>query len=139
MASGAYEIGGKKFTQQKLVWGQVKQLNEIIKGIQIPSAGLSPATLISVLGDKLPTVLAIIVREEGKSLKEKDLDALAVFMEDEAELDTIVQVVEDFFTINPITYIFEKLGVGIKALTKKLLEIQGKESTSPSASSPKET
>jgi hypothetical protein len=140
MDSGVYEIGGRTFTQKKLVWGQVKQLNEIVKGVQFPAMGWSLAELIGLLGDKVPEVLAIILREGEGNLKDKDLDALALFMEENAEIDTIVRVFEDFFSVNPITYVLGKLSVGMRELTKKMSEASTKPlSTEPLPSSPEET
>jgi hypothetical protein len=126
MDTCSYEIGGRKFTQKKLVWGQVKQINNLVKGVQIPAAGWTPADLIDILGDKLPYAVAILIIEDNIPLKDKNVDELAGFIEGCAYLETILQVIEDFFDINPISSILEKLGVGLRHLTKRVEEMNPK-------------
>jgi hypothetical protein len=131
MESGTYEFGGTKYTQTKLVWGQIKQLNNLVRGIQFTASEITPATLVAILGDKLPHVMAVLLTEEGASLKDKDLDALAERFEFDIPFDMIVQVIEDFFIINPIISVLEKLKVGISGLRKKMEEAGVKISTGP--------
>lgn len=134
MEVGKYEFGGKTYIQSKLVWGQIKQLNALVKGIQFSTSELTPAGLVEILGDKLPTVLAILVTEEGVPIKEKDLDALAAQFDFDIPFDVAVQVIEDFFVLNPITSVLEKLKVGIQFLQKRMEESGIQVSTGRSAS-----
>lgn len=136
---GEYEFGGKRYVQTKMVWGQVKQLNALIKGIQFPTTGLSPAGLIDLLGEKVPLAVAILVYEEGTSLKDKDLDALVAQFEFELPFDTVIKVIEDFFVLNPIISVIEKLKVGIQALQKQMTAAGMTPLTAPSDSSQKGT
>lgn len=135
MERAIYEFAGKRYYQAKLVWGQVKQINAVIKGIQFPASGITVPTMIGLLGEKVPLVLAIILTEEGASLKDKDLDALAADFEYDIPLDIIIQVFEDFFGINPIISVLEKLAIGIKAMRKKMEETGIAVSITPSDSS----
>ena len=59
-----YQIGDKAYIQKPLVWGQVRQLNEQLKGISINQAMGIP-DLISGVGDKLCKILAIVLIEVG--------------------------------------------------------------------------
>lgn len=137
-----YQIGGRAFTQRPLVWGQVKQLNTLIRELQLPSGGVTVPILIEALGEKVPTVVAVLLTEEGQSLKSKDVAALAEFLDFEITFEQTVQVVEDFFTINPITSVLEKFGTVLDHLNKKAKMItpasiessqSSAEETSPSA------
>jgi len=136
---GEYSFGGKTYIQTKLVWGQIKQLNALIKGIQINTAGLTPAGLIDLLGDKVPQVVAILIYEQGTVLKDKDLDALVAQFEFEMPFDIAVKVIEDFFVLNPIISVIEKLKIGIQVLQKQMVSAGIQQSTAPSDSLQKET
>ena len=103
-----YEIGDTKFTQQPLVWGQIKQLKNLLSGTKF-TGDLNVMSIIDVLEDKLPAAVAIVLREEGKSPKEKDTEALANGFEDVLELETTVNVINDFFLCNRIGSLFQKL------------------------------
>ncbi len=118
-AERKYQIGGRAFTQRPLVWGQVKQLNALIKDMQLPSSGVTVPLLIDVLGEKLPVVIAVVLTEDGQLLKDKDVSSLAAFLEFEITFEQSVQVVEDFFTINPITSVLEKFGTALDHLNKR--------------------
>jgi hypothetical protein len=134
MESGVYEFGGRKYAQAKMVWGQVKQLNAVIKGIQFPASGLTVPAIVELLGEEVPMVLAIILTEEGTSIKDKNLDALAADFEYGIPLDIIIQVFEDFFEINPITSVLEKLAIGVQSMRKKMEMAGVAVSITPSAS-----
>jgi aminopeptidase C len=103
-----YEFGGKVYFQEKLVWGQVKQLVSLLKDAVIDKP-MSTIELIEMLGDKLPSAIAIVLIAEGERLKDKNLEALTEEIEEKMPVDMIIQVVEDFFTCNPTASILEKL------------------------------
>jgi hypothetical protein len=103
-----YIIGEKKYTQKPLVLGQVKQLLDLLKGVMIP-ADAGSLELVMILGDKLPLALAIVLAEEGKSLRSKDIPAMADEIEFAVIPDQVLEIVDDFFLINPISSISEKL------------------------------
>ena len=103
-----YEIGGVKYTQQALVWAQMKQLKNLLHGIKF-EGGFDIMNLIDVLGDKLSRAVAIVLREDGKSLKEKDIDVLEESLDDALELEVVVGIVDDFFLCNRIGSLLEKL------------------------------
>ena len=112
-----YDIGGRKFKQKPLVLGQVKQLIAVLKGLVLPSE-LNVMSLIESLDEKITQALAILLIENGVSLKEKNVSEVQEFLDENLELKTIVGVINDFFDCNPIASISEAL-IG---LTTKIQE-----------------
>jgi hypothetical protein len=111
-----YEINGKKYIQKPLVIGQIKQIAGLLNDFQMKEA---PSTMdfISALGDKLPNFFAIILVEEGKSPKDKDLNLMAKELE-QCSLETAIKVIDDFFSCNPLYLVFQKVADWTKTLTK---------------------
>lgn len=116
-----YEIGGKKYFQKPLVMGQVQQLIRLIKDekTRIP-ASLTPWSVIEYLGDKLSEGVAIVLREDGKHLKDKDLTELTKEIQFSIDLETTFKVIEDFFDCNPIVSTIERIGESIKRISEKI-------------------
>jgi hypothetical protein len=119
-----YDIGGKKFIQKPLVWGQVVQLFEILKGTEISTVS-SPTDIILALGHRMPQALAIVLTEEGKSVKDKDIEDIASFFEFEVDVSTVAMVIEDFFVCNPTSLILERVQKMIGRLAEKVPEAPG--------------
>jgi hypothetical protein len=132
----SYEIGGKKYTQQKLVLGQVQQLIALLKSAQIP-ARLTAWSVIETLGDKLSEGIAIVLREDGKPLKEKDLPELTKEIQFSIDPETSFEVVEDFFDRNPINLTLERLTGSITRISGKI-GLNRSSSSSPVATSQSE-
>jgi hypothetical protein len=116
-----YEFGGKVYIQEKLVWGQVKQLASVLKGITIEGQMTVPV-LIDLLGDKLPLAMAVVLTEEGTSPKDKNLEAIAKEFEFGIPVDIAFQVIEDFFSCNPIASTLQKLTGMMGSLQGNLTE-----------------
>ena len=116
-----YEFGGKVYVQNKLVWGQVKQLSFVVKDISFEGE-LTVQYLIDLLGDKLSSALAIVLVEEGKSLKDKDIAVLSEEIENTIPVDVMFQVIEDFFTCNPIASLLERLTGMMEKVNTNLIE-----------------
>lgn len=108
MKEKTYQIDGTTYTQRPLVLGQLRQLRQVLTGFVVPS-NLTPADIIASLEDKLPQALAILLTPEGAKIKDKDLDALASELENSLELETAIEVIEDFFTCNPVASLANKL------------------------------
>jgi len=104
-----YTIGGKTYIQTPLVLGQVRQLINLLEGITIPH-DFNTLSLISAIGDKISLALAILLTEESKPLKDKNLDQLANELEFEISTEMTIEVIEHFFDLNNIVYLSEKLG-----------------------------
>jgi hypothetical protein len=121
MTEFRYEIDGKKYFQNPLVLGQVQQLIAFIKSkkIQIPSI-LTPWSVIESLGDYLSEGVAIVLREEDRPLKDKDVEDLAIEIKFSIEPETMFQVVEDFFDCNPIASTLERLAGTINRVVEKM-------------------
>ncbi len=160
----SYTIGGKPWTQRPLVMGQWKQLMAIIKGVAIP-AGAGIAELTTLLGDRMPLALAVILIEDGGSLRQRfglrtvpggdgsqvpewyqnPEVMLEIANEIEAGIDaaTIMRVIDDFLSCNPVSLILERLaGVLTNASQIQQTMTMGLKPSSPSSPeeiSPKET
>lgn len=135
-----YVIGGKRFFQKELVWGQVKQVLTEIKGVDLPSS-TTTKDVLKIFEDKLPRLVAIVLEQEGVSLKEKNIDDLVYFFEWELSTKLIEEIVEDFFGFNPILSWSEKMQKGIGEGTRSFEKYLGTEigSTETSPLSAEET
>lgn len=103
-----YEIGGKTYVQKPLVWGQVKQLTNLLKDVEF-SADATPITLIGVIGDKMGDVLAVVLTEKDKHVKDKNVKELAEELSFEVSPELVIRVIEDFFDCNPTGLYLEKI------------------------------
>jgi DNA-binding ferritin-like protein (Dps family) len=107
-----YEIDSRKFIQQPLVWGQAKQLKAVVSKIKL-NAGIEMMDLLDILGDQVPMFCAIVLREDGVELKDKNIEVLASEFENSLDVATSMKVLEDFFVCNPIDLISKSLlGLG---------------------------
>ena len=126
MTEKKYDIGEKVYIQRPLVLGQTRQLLAVLDGVTLPD-NLDIRSLIASLGKSLPGALAVVLTEEGKSPKDKDLDALSAELEFSITLEQTAQVIEDFFSCNPLPSLLDKLteaagkiGAGMKAMPSKI-------------------
>ena len=131
-----YEIDGKVYVQKELVWGQVKQIIDVLKGVTFPP-NPTPLDIISILDERLPSALAIVLTEEGQSVKDKDLTALSSELSFKISLGVTMQVIEDFFDCNPTALLLERLQKLIGKISNEVT--QGILSTGSSSSSAEET
>ena len=129
-----YLIGEKKYEQRPLVYGQVRQLQEVLEGLRL-TAAFDRAQLLSALGDRVALALAVVLIPEGGSPRGKDLPALADEIEFAITPEQVFQVVDDFFTCNPIA----SLLVRLKGMIENIREKVKTGLTKPSASSLEET
>lgn len=109
MQEKEYAIGGKTYIQRPLVIGQVKQMAGILGGLQIPRNG-SVSELIDILGAKLMPAVAVVLTENAKSPRDKDIEALAAELEFTMTPEDLVRVIDDFFVLNPISSLLERIG-----------------------------
>ena len=117
----AYTIGEKNYTQKKLVFGQLRQLEAVVGNIAI-NTGMNIADLTRKLisGGTIAEAIAIVLIPEGTSLKSKDAKALAADIEFDLELETALQVVTDFFDCNPIPALVAAIGKAGEKITSKM-------------------
>lgn len=101
METVKYVINGKVYFQRPLVVGQIGQLGEFLEGLSLPSGNLGTAGIVKLLGNKLPRAVAIILHEEGKLLKDKDVEQLEEEFREHLEHQIALKVVTDFLEFNP--------------------------------------
>jgi len=118
MTEFQYEIDGKKYFQKPLVLGQIRQLLAILKNIKIQSSG--PNQFLLEMGDQVPEFLAIVLIEEGKSPKDKNLKELAAEIEFAIDPDMAIRMIEDFFDCNPTASFLERIGNLGKMISAKI-------------------
>ena len=136
MTEFSYEIDGKKYSQKPLVLGQVQQLIAFLKDKQTMfPKNLTPWSVIEFLGDEICEGIAIVLREDGRHLKDKDVETLAKEIKFSIEPETMFKVIEDFFDCNPIASVIERLAGNINRIAEKM----GIGLKKPSPSSVKET
>lgn len=137
MQEKEYQFGGVTYIQRPLVIGQVKQMKDLLVGVEINwSAGIPG--IVDALGDKLTRVLAIILTENGKSPRDKDIESLAAELEYAMTPEDLLQVIDDFFTCNPVSSLLERFAAVMENATGKI-RIVKKASTALSSSFPEGT
>ena len=103
-----YIIGDRVYYQRKLVMGQVNQLIEVTKNLEIPS---NPSTmqLITAFGDKITEAIAVVLVPADMKLKEKHVGQVVSDIQFELEPEMVLEVMEDFFACNQISLLLKKL------------------------------
>lgn len=129
-----YQIGDKTYVQKTLVLGQIEQMIGLVDGLLLPQV-ITPATVIAALGERLYQVLAVALTEEGRPLKDKDLEALGRELKWTIEPETAVEAISDFFDCNPTASLSRMIGK-VKEITGKIAAMG---SGTWSAPSPRET
>lgn len=131
-----YVFNGTTYIQRPLVLGQVRQLVNLLEGTSFRRDGGVQA-IIDALGDKIGHALAIVLTEKGKSPRDKDLDNLAGELEYDMTPEDLLQVIDDFFCLNPVSSLFERMTATMQNVTGAFGTVTG--STSLSSPSPPET
>lgn len=129
-----YDISGRAFVQRPLVLGQLQQLLRILDGIALPDP-LTLASLLDALGGRLYSAIAVVITEKGCSPRDKDVESLAAELEWAIPLETAMEIVDDFFVLNPVSSIIERIGALIVRFNAALAT-RRPGSTRPSSSSP---
>jgi hypothetical protein len=148
-----YEINGKTYVQKKLVLGQVKQLQKLLKEVKF-AGSVTTMDFITSIGERLSEALAIVLipvsveaprRDENLSgfepLRNKNVLELASELEDGMDLELAMQVINDFFVCNPIASILEGFNAMLEGIGKGIAKTGLTNSSSSSAAEtlPKET
>ncbi len=129
-----YDINGRAFVQRPLVLGQIQQILRIMDGLALPDP-LTLASLLDALGGRLYSAIAVVITEKGCSPRDKDLEALAKEVEWSVPLETALEIVDDFFVLNPASSLLGKAGGMVGRLNGMMGTLLGG-STRPSSSSP---
>jgi hypothetical protein len=103
-----YPIGGNIYTQSKMKLGQVKQLNEMFGTLVLPT-NFNAVSMFTVFGSRLAEFMSIVLCKKGTKLQDKDREELVKEFEEEGDVDTGMQVINDFLDCNPIASYFEKI------------------------------
>jgi len=135
MEDRKYEIGDKIYIQRPLVLGQIRQLIDLLSGVTIP-AGADAYGLIRALGESLPKALAIVLTEEGKSPREKDLREAAIELEFAITPEQTLEVVDHFFDLNAISSLLSRIAETAEKAGERMTKTGSPRSAS---SSPQET
>lgn len=137
MAEKEYNFNGMTYVQRPLVIGQVRQLAGILDGIRIPRGAGIPE-VVEALGDKIMTAVAIVLTEKGKSPRDKDLAAMAGEMDFVLTPEDLIQVIDDFFLLNPISSLLERIGTMTEGMNTSIGDL-AKLLTTSSSRLPPET
>jgi len=97
-----YEIGGKKYSQRKLVLGQLRQLGQVLTGIRLPQPVTQEAVALA-LADRVNEALAVVLIPEGQEPRDKDNAQIAAELDWSIEAEQTLEVIRDFFACNPIS------------------------------------
>jgi len=95
-----YLINGKTYVQRPLGLGVIPHIREIINDLAPPSE-VSFAAIGTLLREKLPSALAVILTEEGQPPKDKNINDLAEELKKNIGFLATLNVVQDFFILNP--------------------------------------
>jgi hypothetical protein len=110
-----YEINGRKYSQKKLVFGQIIALMACLEGVQIRS--MSAPGLLAAFGSRLPDALAVVLIPEGcPSLADRDIAAISSDVS-ATEVEVVLEVVTDFFAYNQPSLLLEKIGALVEMVT----------------------
>lgn len=104
-----YEIDGKKYIIGKLVLGQLAALVKFFDDLSQVSSEDNIMSFIVKLGDKLPEMLAVVLCEEGKSIRDKNMEELVTIVATEVDVDMAMEILSDFFEKTPLSSLGDKL------------------------------
>ena len=114
-----YKINDKEFYQDKLKLGQIKQLLPYLDKIvgAFDKEDMNLIDLVTKLSDDISQILAVILIEKGTNLRDKNIEDLSAFLDENLDLDGTLEIVADFFDITPIGSLIEKIGRIFKVQT----------------------
>lgn len=152
MTPKTYQIGEKKYSQKKLVLGQIRQLLCLMKDlgllqgkeILIPTQ-ISIKDLVNFLtmrGQMLSKWIAIVLKEDGVPLAKKNLDAMTQEIDFSIEPESVMEVVRDFFELLDLSSLSGKVTGMMQEIEQRMMEQTGLKKSafsSPEEISPNET
>jgi hypothetical protein len=133
-----YVIGGKRYVQNKLSWGQVLHVVGLLRGADLRQAG-GIFGVIEALGPKLPELLAVALVPEGQSPERTPEELAETAAALAANPEVMFEALSDFFVCNPVVSLAEKMTGTIQTITAALKPTSPPPSSRPSASSPTAT
>ncbi len=136
-----YQIGDKTYLQRPVVMGQLGLLLPLLESIQISETGLQAGNVLAALGRNLTRALAIVLIEEGKSVRDamSDLDARTEEIQWAMSPEMALEVIEDFFDCNPISSIAQKITGAVERIRERAQsQAENRSSSDGCSSSPVE-
>ncbi len=146
-----YQIGEKKYSQKKLVLGQIRQLFSLMKEagllqgreILIPTE-ISTKDLVDFLtdrGEMLSRWIAIALKEDGVPLSKKDLGLMASEIDFSIEPEQAMEVIRDFFGFLDLSSLSAKATGMMQEIERSMMDQIGPKTGSkrPASFSPEET
>jgi len=115
----------RKFIQRPIVPAQMRQLANLFKDssnlsalISLDAENIDLSQILSFLtaSPVISNFLAIIVSEEDKHLKDKDLASLSEFFEYNAPADFVVEAIKNFFVISNISEMFKNVSTSVNQM-----------------------
>lgn len=119
-----YVINGKTYVQRPLVLGQIPQLQRVLQDVDLP-ADIDSSDIISLMGDKLPEALAVVLTEEGTSPKDKDVAALGKEFQNCVDFFTAMEVIDHFFDLNRVASVSQRVINTIIGLRMEMTRVSG--------------
>lgn len=141
-----YEIAGQKYIQRAIVLGQFRALMDVLSDLHIDGT-MDPIKIAFDLGRRLPNALAVVMIEDGASIRDAmQPDKLAHRSESLSwaiEPELAVEVITDFFAVNPVSSLGEKIGGHFRTVRESLnvaeADLSPPSINFPEATSPGET
>lgn len=142
MESKEYDLGGKKYIQRPIMFGQLRELIPLLEGSKFED-DLNPLELVRVLGNRIHKALAVVLVEEGMELREAldNIHDRARDIECRITPEQVVEVIEDFFACNRASSVIGRLREAIAKIRAQIPAaemFEGKTSSGSPGSSPKE-
>ena len=125
-----YAVNDKLYIQKPLVLGQIGQVTELVRDIEIPES-INSHDLITLLGNKLPAAVAILLTPVGTKMKDKDTPALTEEFQEYMDIETAMEVMDHFLSLNPIASVIEKLTGMMTAVKTAMIGSKEPSSCSP--------
>ncbi|HOW54299.1 MAG TPA: hypothetical protein PLR60_06535 [Syntrophorhabdaceae bacterium] len=133
-----YVIDGETYTQRPLVLGQIGQIMGLVNGIEITES-TTTGDIVALLDDRLPEAVAVILTPRGVKIKDKDLPAIADRFREHMDLQTAMEVVDNFLSLNPIASVLERLTGTMAAIMGVMTGSRGPSLSSRGETSPEGT
>lgn len=113
----------REFTQSVLVAAQIRQLYSLFKGIEFDWEKLDLVELLNIVFDStiISKFAAIVIKEKGVKLQDKNLEELTEFIDNNFPQDILIKIATDFFSLNGISKLLQ--GGTLKSLREAVTKI----------------
>ena len=116
-----YKIGEREYILTPLVLAQLIDLAKFFAKLEIDLEKFeSLRDFLSEYLEHLPLLCAIVLKRKDVPLRERDIHEEAEYIAENMDMDTAVRVVEDFFRIQDLSSLAQKVTALIQAMTGQL-------------------